>query len=165
MLKSLTKYQRSYRKHKTKRRKKAKEYYKKNREKELKRHALYYRSHLKEKREKLAKADTKRFKNWESFFPKTSRCQICRKKLYFNSGDKRIAIHFDHRHEGKRVIKRSPSTWLRSHTRTPEREKLWKSCDFGILCEQCNRLLPTKNRKKIVRRIVKYVFGRTLFRD
>ena len=57
------------------------------------------------------------------------------------------------------IIKRQPSSWLQSHPATVKNQEIWKKCNFGRLCLQCNKSLPTKNRKQFIKNIVKYVFG------
>ncbi len=96
-------------------------------------------------------------KAWEGIIPKETDCQACNKRIYFNKGNQRDAIHFDHKKETVR-IKGSPSTWLLSHKPTPENIKIWNSCNFGMLCNRCNRYIPTKDRKNFLKKIIKYVF-------
>ena len=57
------------------------------------------------------KTRMRRMKSWEGFFSPEVPCQICGRKIYFNRGDAKTAIHFDHRHENT-IIKKSPSEWL-----------------------------------------------------
>lgn len=96
--------------------------------------------------------------SWEGFIPLVANCQICGKEIYFNRGTKRKAIHFDHKNS-EVIIKKCPSSFLAYNKRTPEKEKIWKSCKFGMLCNNCNRFLPTKNREKFVEGLTKYVFN------
>ena len=91
----------------------------------------------------------KKLKRWESFIPKIANCQICKKKIYFNNCKESSAIHFDHRKENI-SIKIRPTLWLKQNDNTFKNRKIWKSCDFGMLCSRCNRYLPTKNRKNFV---------------
>ncbi len=93
---------------------------------------------------------------WRHFFSKSTRCEICERQLKFNSGDNKKSIHFDHKHGKNRIIKRSPTVWLKNNRRTPEKEAIWKSCDFGMLCSDCNILLPTENRIKWLKKALKY---------
>jgi hypothetical protein len=97
--------------------------------------------------------------SWEGFIPKKTNCQICNREIFFNQKNIRNAIHFDHRNGGDECIKNQPITWLSKHKRTPEREKIWKSCDFGKLCNHCNLSLPTKNRREFFIKAIKYVLG------
>lgn len=123
---------------------KAKEYYIKNKEK------IKKRVH--------EKADNN-LKSWELIIPKETNCQICGKKIYFRNYNRKIAIRFDHRHENE-PIKGKPCEWLRYHSYTYENNKIWKSCNFGMLCFECNIFLPLINRKDFIINIVKYVFGK-----
>jgi len=86
--------------------------------------------------------------SWESYFKDKTECEVCGRSIKFNSGNRMTSIHFDHRHGGIAIIKGSPRNWLQHNKRTSENEEIWKSCDFGVLCNGCNRMLPTKNRKQ-----------------
>ena len=124
----------------------AKEYQMKNRDR--------YSQYTQKKRERYLKL-------WEDFIPIKTQCQMCGKDIYFGCKDKKNAIHFDHRNEGFEVIEK-PQNWLAAHPRTPENEKIWLSCDFGMLCDLCNMRLPTKNRKEFIMKATKYIFGKGL---
>jgi len=103
------------------------------------------------------KLANKRIKSWEVLIPKQTICQVCGEKIYFNCGNLTKAIHFDHRKGGKEKIIRNPTNWLRQHSMNPVNEKIWLTCNFGMLCRKCNSRLPTSNRKKFVLNINKYV--------
>ena len=110
--------------------------------------------------ERLEKKRVKRQKyleSWIGFIPQESKCQLCEKVISFKRGIKKGSIHFDHRNGGSEVIKGSPTNWLQYHPRTPENEEIWKNCNFGILCNKCNAMLPTKNRVKIAENLIKYM--------
>lgn len=98
----------------------------------------------------------KRLESWGGFIPSETTCQVCGKSIYFNKKNLKLSIHFDHKCGGDEVIKGSPYDWLRSHPRTPENEKIWNSCDFGMLCNKCNLKLPTKNRKQFLINAMRY---------
>ena len=102
----------------------------------------------------------RRLKAWQKILPKKLKCSICNKKLEFNGLNRRISVVFDHKNRGKEPIKYKPSNWLRSHNKNSESVKIWKKSNFGILCRKCNMFLPTNinRRKKIVKRLIKYVF-------
>lgn len=91
-------------------------------------------------------------KSWEGFIPKESNCKICNKKIFFNKKDRDNSIHFDHRNEGKEIIKCIPSQWLKNNECNIDNQELWNSCDFGILCRMCNLNLPTRNREDYLNR-------------
>lgn len=97
----------------------------------------------------------KNLSGWEGFLPKETTCQVCGKSIFFNSQNHNTSIHFDHR-RGNEPIKGSPVLFLRNHKRTPEREAIWKSCDFGMLCQECNRMLPTEGRKEFLLQALRY---------
>jgi uncharacterized protein with PIN domain len=107
-------------------------------------------------KQRMANVYDKNLKLWSGFIPPEAICPICNKKLIFITKDKKTSMHFDHRNEGKEIIKISPKHWLRKTIRTPQTEKLWESCNFGILCEQCNVRLPTINRKEFLIKALEY---------
>lgn len=84
------------------------------------------------------------------------RCSICGKKLKFFSGSVAASVHFDHRNNGL-PIKYSPTIWLRCNPCTPKNIKIWESCRFGVLCNRCNIILPTKNRSRWLQKVIHYV--------
>jgi hypothetical protein len=96
---------------------------------------------------------------WRDIIPVETTCQICKKKIIFNSGMAGNSIHFDHRNNGSEPIDGSPTRWLVSHPRTQENEALWKKCNFGMLCLDCNKMLKTKNRKIYLDNLTRYVLN------
>ena len=96
----------------------------------------------------------KHLQSWTDIIPTITNCQVCGKTIGFMN--KENPIHFDHRYEGKEPIKISPNRWLSQHPCTPENIIIWKSCDFGMLCRNCNPYLPTKNRKSFLLSALKY---------
>lgn len=149
---------------------KNKEYHLKNKEHIRKIKRAYYiknkekisEYHKKNREKFINNANNRRQKcidSWKGYFPEKIKCPICDKELFFNVKNYRIAIHFDHREEGKEVIKCHPSMFLYTRFRTPENEKIWESCNFGMLCRRCNLHLHTRNRKDYLRKVIKYVFG------
>lgn len=134
-------------------------------------HRKYVLSHLEQVRARESayrKANRKRvnkwrknlnkrkLNNWVGFIPKETNCQICNKKLYFNTDNKNISIHFDHKNDNV-PIKTTPTYWLLTHPRNKTNEEIWKSCNFGILCGSCNLRLPTKDREKFIKNAYKYI--------
>jgi len=118
----------------------------------------YYTIHREQNREWHKKHSKKILKNWEGFIPKETNCQICNTKIYFNNGDTKNAIHFDHTNDCN-LINYQPTIWLRNNKRTKKTEDIWKKCNFGMLCIRCNSYLPTKNRHVFVDNLIKYVKG------
>lgn len=116
----------------------------------------YYYSHKEERRNYKSCKRTEAINSWIGVIPQKTICQMCGKELCFGSNNQFDAIHFDHRHGGKELIE-NPAQWLRDHKRTPENEAIWKSCDFGMLCIDCNRRLPTKDRLQFVINVSKYL--------
>lgn len=145
---------------------KDRKYFEMNKEKRK----LYAREWCKKNRKYLNIRTQKRrrriMKSWLGFIPKEIWCECCGRKIYFKLpkiGIKKDfgsdSIHFDHRLEGLEPIKSHPGNWLRENYCTEKNKKIWESCDFGMLCRQCNGFLFTKNRKEKLIRIIKYVFG------
>ncbi len=98
-------------------------------------------------------------KSWEGYIPKKTKCQICKKIIYFNDKKHSSVINFDHKKLHNIINRVSPTEWLKFNKRTPESQKIWEKANFGKLCLQCNGGVPTKNRKQFVRNLIKYVFG------
>jgi hypothetical protein len=85
-------------------------------------------------------------------------CQCCNKKLNWpgEGDDKSTSVHFDHRHGGIESIKTAPTKWFRSRRPTEENIKIFDDCDFGLLCTDCNRCLPTQDRGEWLHKALKY---------
>lgn len=132
-----------------------KDYYKKHRDYILSKNAQWYKEHKEHNTKRVTANVHKRLISWGKIIPKEATCGICYSKIYFHRRDAAKSIHFDHRHNGEEPIKH-PSMWLSSHARTKENETLWHSCDFGMLCNTCNKMLPTKNRVDYLLRIMMY---------
>ena len=99
----------------------------------------------------------KYLKRWTEYLPKNPTCEICGKKLFYFSGDNKKSVCFDHKN-GKLPIKENPSSWTRQREPTHENIGIWNKCNFGVLCNQCNRRLPTKNREEWIKKVTKYIF-------
>jgi hypothetical protein len=94
--------------------------------------------------------------SWLGLIPRKTQCQCCDRDIFFNSNNIYNAIHFDHRRGGKEAIDNKPTTWLRSHPRNAKNEEIWKSCDFGMICRDCNLRLPTEGRVEFVKNAMAY---------
>lgn len=96
-------------------------------------------------------------RDWSIFFKNEyGRCQICDVKLSYTKNDKVPTVTFDHRH-GNEFIKCKPSSFVRTHPCNDKYMRIWRACDFGILCRRCNAVLPTKNRTAWLTDVVQYV--------
>jgi uncharacterized protein with PIN domain len=93
-------------------------------------------------------------------FPKIIRCEVCGRTLEFNSKDQNKSVHFDHRGGGTERIQCHPIEFLRGRFRNEESEKVWKECNFGMLCNYCNRCLPTKDRSEWLEKVTIYIKGK-----
>ena len=136
--------------------KKSRIYYKKNRERLLK----YGREdHLRNKdrnNKKYREAQSIRKKRWEGILPRRTSCEVCGKDIYFVHKEHNNRICFDHKTDDV-VIKINPSSWLRQKVPSSKNVKIWKSCDFGMLCSECNIAIPTRDRKEWLKNITKYI--------
>ncbi len=84
-------------------------------------------------------------------------CQICDRRLYWNHKQHGKRVCFDHRHGYDITINKSPRTWIQNKPCNDNNVTIWQSCDFGLLCNNCNAMLPTKNRKRYAKSLVKYL--------
>lgn len=85
------------------------------------------------------------------------KCNVCHISLaWFDSYQYKTVI-FDHRLNGSEFISGSPKHWLSANKPTNDNIQKWEECNFGILCDRCNRFLPTKNRLKWLQDVIKYV--------
>src|SRR3990167_8730206 len=106
-----------------------------------------------EKGDKWAK---KNIESWGQFIPKETNCEVCGVKIYFNSKDINSSIHFDHKND-LCSIKICPGHRLRKNPFNIKNQKIWDSCDFGMLCGRCNRAIPTRNRREWLSKLALYV--------
>ena len=134
-----------------------KEYYLRTRDKQVDRMKKYYYSHRDEHLLYRRKYDEEVLKSWVGIIPEKTNCQMCGVEIFFNIRNQYKSIHFDHRHGGSEQIKNNPARWLRDHRRNSKTEAVWKSCDFGMLCMDCNRRLPTKDRIQFIINASKYL--------
>ena len=132
----------------------SKEYFLLNKEKIKETHSRWQKNNY----PKLKEWRKKRIDGWLQILPKETQCAICNSLIVYNSKNMEESIHFDHR-LGDELIKGNPSEWLRSHRCTEENIKIWKSCNFGMLCNACNRHFPVKSREEWMLNRIRYVWG------
>ena len=84
-------------------------------------------------------------------------CQVCGKILDYFTKDLKTIVNWDHRNGGNETIKNEPSRFLHGHAPTLKNIEIWDSCNFGILCPQCNKRLPTQNRVLWLNQIAQYI--------
>lgn len=96
-------------------------------------------------------------KSWNRYFSKRMKCEVCATPVFFNGTHRNNTVNFDHRQEC--AIKTAPSVFLNSHLFNETNKRIWKSCNFGILCVACNILLPTKNRRQWLKMVTKYILS------
>jgi hypothetical protein len=98
---------------------------------------------------------------WNQYFIEkygpSPKCQVCNKKLDWYSPDRSKCVHFDHRLEGKELIKTSPRTFTENREISEVRKKIFDDSKFGILCISCNTSLPSENRMMFLKNAIKYV--------
>ena len=131
-------------------------WYKKNRSRILEQTRLWFVNNRKRKSEVVEALRVKKLLSWIVYFPIETNCEVCSRPLLFRSPTRAKRIHFDHK-SSECIIKGSPSVWLRNNFFNEENKNIWESCDFGILCNRCNRYLPTIGRKEFVDQLYNYV--------
>lgn len=96
---------------------------------------------------------------FDSVYGQNPKCAVCNKDLSWTCvGNKSGSVHWDHRH-GIGGLSYSPSDWYPSRLCNDKNKQLWLEFDFGILCHNCNKCLPTEGREEWVNNINRYVFG------
>ena len=133
------------------------DYHMKHRKEINERRTRNYHKNPKRHYKQAIKFREKCLNSWLEIIPRRTKCQICGSTIFYRFGKTKHAIRFDHRNGGKEKIKTSPMTWLRSRQITTKRKKDWESCNFGMLCNHCNVLLPTKKRKQWLAKVTKYI--------
>lgn len=133
----------------------------------------YYNNKPLEEKQRIENYVKKRqsisLKKWEKIIKKQRgkfKCEICGKILVFTSrgnGNGYLrTIYWDHR-TGDELIKIPPSNWLLSHISNKKNIKIWNSCDFGMLCMECNKKVGGPyNRKFFIKNVYKYIFNRPI---
>ena len=121
----------------------------------------YYLRNREKVKERSRRFMDARMSDWRDYLQSyygDPECQLCDKKLmWFGlTNDKATIVHFDHRRGGIEYIKCQPTKWMRARHCTPENQVLFESCDFGILCNVCNRMLPTLNRNEWLAKLEEY---------
>ena len=97
------------------------------------------------------------FDAWKTVIPNKANCECCNKEVYLGKGLQADSIHFDHRNGGNEAITYSPASFLRNKPLNKKNLAIWESCDFGILCKNCNSRIPTKNRDEWLKNVTNYV--------
>jgi hypothetical protein len=142
---------------------KHKEYYLANKEKWVKRGNRYYWDNKEKRFEYIRGYCVRNRNNWLEYLLSKNpspKCEVCGKELkYFDGKD---GIHFDHRENGNESIQHHPSSWMGRHPLNKNNIEKFESCNFGILCIRCNRILPTIGRQSFMRRLIKYVFKKDI---
>jgi hypothetical protein len=85
-------------------------------------------------------------------------CRICERRLIWDAVKCDDRICFDHR-RGHEIVTKSPRTWIQNKPCTEDNKKIFLSCDFGILCNRCNLMLPNdlSHRKRVASNILDYI--------
>lgn len=133
------------------------EWYQANKERIKKIRNDYYYANKPEIRRKFQAAQMEILKSWIGILPEVTACEMCGRDIFLIGNNTAKSIHFDHRHGGIEAIQGPPKHWLRSNVPTEKNIAIWKSCDFGMLCWQCNRFLPTKDRMKLTLNLMRYM--------
>jgi len=104
---------------------------------------------------KIKAKQKENLESWLGLIPSETKCECCGADIIFNSGNNETSIHFDHR-TGTEEIGGSPTHWLQCHKRTKKNEEIFRLCNFGMLCNQCNRFIPVRNRLEFLRMAAAY---------
>jgi len=130
-------------------------------------HPKYFINKNKEFRQSLeyvikSKNDRRKYREqWIAYFKNlygiNPKCQICKRELFWEHENHGKRVCFDHRHGSESIIAKSPRTWIQNKPCDQKNIDIFMSCDFGLLCNNCNAMLPTKNRKKHAVNLVVYL--------
>lgn len=82
-------------------------------------------------------------------------CEICGKKLRWQSSHVSETVHFDHK-IGNEPWKSGPQSFYSNRPCNKTNKDIWDQCDFGVLCLKCNGSLVTKKRKLWLIKACKY---------
>lgn len=119
----------------------------------------YYKDNASLVKDRTTKSQAQRISEWATYFQSKYGdpfCECCNKALRWAGQDKKSeSVHFDHR-RGNEVINTSPTKWIRCRRATPTNIAVFESCNFGILCDDCNRCLPTHNRMQWLKKAMTY---------
>ena len=96
---------------------------------------------------------------WKEYFVKrygnNPPCQVCGLSLDWFADDPKLRVCFDHR-RGQELIKGQPIGFIRCRPCVQKHIAIFETCDFGILCSECNLRLPTVNRSSWLQNALKY---------
>ena len=122
----------------------------------------YYERNREAVKQRTTLAQTNRLAAWVEYFKSIHgdnlACECCGISLAWpgSSTDKTNIVHFDHRHGGIASVKKSPTKWIRSRWPTDDNKRIFDACDFGLLCNRCNRCLPTERRGEWLLQALEY---------
>jgi len=122
----------------------------------------YKQRHPETVKEKHIKHKQDYRKQWLSYlrlkYSDNPHCAICNIEVFWEHPKHRSRACLDHR-RGNEIIKKSPRTWIQNKPCNETNIKIFESCDFGLLCNQCNLLLPSDQnyRLTMVNNLLKYL--------
>jgi hypothetical protein len=62
--------------------------------------------------------------------------------LRWLSGNRLHSVHLDHKEGRYGPISRAPTSWMQYHPCNEKNKEIFKSYNFGFLCNGCNYKLP-----------------------
>ena len=136
------------------------EYYALNKEKYRRVRRRYYKNN-KEKYDRTTSKLVEKYRlKWIEYFKKRYKevpiCQICGKELkWCKDGNIMEVVNFDHKKRNL-LIKTPPTTFIYTHSCSPENIATWEQCNFGILCRSCNSHLRTDHRIEWLKSALRY---------
>jgi hypothetical protein len=108
------------------------------------------------------KADKAEYRRqWLEYFAnkysKNPNCQICQRQLFWQHENHSKRVCLDHRHGDETIIAKSPRTWIQNKPCNANNIRIFESCDFGLLCNNCNAMLPTYDRRAYCAKLINYL--------
>jgi hypothetical protein len=109
-----------------------------------------------------SKADKAEYRrHWLKYFAnkygKNPHCQICQRQLFWQHENHSKRVCLDHRHGDETIIAKSPRTWIQNKPCNVNNISIFESCDFGLLCNNCNAMLPTYDRRAYCAKLINYL--------
>ncbi len=96
-----------------------------------------------------------------NLYGENPQCMICEKTLEYVNGKTNNRVSFDHTKDF--FVRSGISGWLRARPPNKENYNTFKKCNFGILCNQCNRLVGNpKDRGEWLKKALIFCFKQKL---
>lgn len=123
---------------------------------------LYYQANRDSVNTKRRENKQKNKRAWRAFFVQvygeSPKCSVCEKNLDWNADADTncgTVVNWDHRRD-EHAANIKPANWLHGHLCNEKNQIIWRSFEFGILCNYCNGSLPTSDRIQWLEKALKY---------